>query len=176
MARELTLVDQPGVGLRLRQSPIRELALRRGPPFVTLDELTLDGTRDFGVIPADAFEIELELSLAGGARFEIELGHQGDEKTLISYSIPERELALDRRNSGSVSFHSGFPQRFATTISPLGDTLQLRIVVDRSSVELFANGGLDVCSSLIFSTTTRRSLRLRSTQAIVVRRLRLYPF
>ena len=60
-------------------------------------------------------------------------------------------LALNRRNSGKVDFHEKFPAIHTAPIRRKGDgSIAVRLLIDTSSVEVFANGGETVISNLIF--------------------------
>lgn len=71
----------------------------------------------------------------------------------MTYAPNYETLSFDRRESGIVDFSQDFP---AITVTPTfngGKTLPLRIFIDRSSMEVFANDGKGVMTNLVFPTT-----------------------
>jgi levanase len=73
------------------------------------------------------------------------------QRTVLEYDNRQATLSLDRRQSGDVSFSPVFADR-SQAVLPLerGRLLQLHILVDRSSVEVFANNGRAVITDQIF--------------------------
>ena len=56
---------------------------------------------------------------------------------------------MDRTCSGKADFSVDFP---AVTVAPCqqGNSVELRIIVDRSSIEVFGNGGKFVMTNVVF--------------------------
>ena len=70
-------------------------------------------------------------------------------------------LFVDRTKSGNVSFSKDFPGRFSTTLSTM-KRVKLYIFVDRSSVEVFANGGEKVMTNRIYPPPGSTGIELYS--------------
>ncbi len=82
------------------------------------------------------------------------------EKTVMTYSAVDGTLSFDRRESGVIDFSQDFP---AVTVTPTfnsGKSLPLQIFIDRSSMEVFANGGKGVMTNLVFPTEPYSKLTL----------------
>jgi sucrose-6-phosphate hydrolase SacC (GH32 family) len=81
--------------------------------------------------------------------FDVRTGE--GEQTRLVYNTAQQTLSLDRGQSGDVGFSPAFP---ASTSAPLplspDRLLDLRILVDRSSVEVFAEDGTVVFTDQIF--------------------------
>ena len=90
--------------------------------------------------------------------FKLRLG--ADEQTLVRYDIQKQELIVDRSKSGIVDFHEAFASVQVVKLSPLENAIQLHILLDRCSVEVFANGGETVVSDAIFPSTSSIGLEL----------------
>lgn len=146
--RELTLAQIPGLGFRLRQTPVRELASLRGP------EAFFSGPvgGDLLAIPATGpLEIEARFRPADARAFGLHVHADSQQRTTIGYDAAEQVLFVDRTSSGIVDFSPGFPTRSRVSL-PLGDDecLSLRVLVDVASVEVFAQGGLASLTQLVF--------------------------
>ena len=75
----------------------------------------------------------------------------GSKSTVIGYDKASGELYVDRSNSGSTDFHPLFASvdSAPVTVDASGN-VTLRIYVDRSSVEVFAQNGLRTITDQVF--------------------------
>jgi len=139
-------------GLRLVEQPIRELeGLRRGQPvgFASLSAAEANvQIRKLGM-HGETYEIEAELQpgKTGEIGFRLRKGEKAE--TVVGLDPGSSEVFVDRRNSGDVNFSKDFPGRHTAKLENPG-TVRLRIFVDRSSVEVFANDGERVLSDRIY--------------------------
>lgn len=141
--RELTLH-----GDRLRQRPVRELQQLRG------QETQLRGIAEN--LPAfDIGSAELELTLTGSCHFSF--------ADTLHLSADRHGLTLRRHNLRSGEEETRYWR---------GEVRQLRILCDRSSVEIFINDGDAVMSSRYFPQPEPR-LRLTGNAQITLRHWRL---
>lgn len=83
--------------------------------------------------------------------------------TLVGHNRERRELFVDRTNSGETGFSKDFPARVSAplTLSNPGQ-LQIRILVDRSSIEVFAEHGRLVMTELVFPRQNGRRIAVYS--------------
>lgn len=104
-------------------------------------------------------EIDLGLSAAGADSVTVTLSNPAGEKVVMTYDPKAGTLACDRRQSGVTDFSRDFP---AVTVAPTFATtkgkLDLRVFVDRSSVEIFGNGGRFAMTNLVFPGTPYTTL------------------
>lgn len=169
--RELTL----GEDLRLRQRPIPELD-RLGAGTVDHGAFTLEADEERILLEdADAYEILLEAEPGTAEQLGLLVHRVGESGgTWVSYDDQSGRLVLDRRTS------TGGPGDRGVRSAPVDDPsrLQLRVLVDRGSVEVFVGDGEAVLSSLAFPADGPRSLSLRAdggraqVHSCVVRRMR----
>ena len=133
LPRELSLVRLNGLVL-LRQYVAADV----GCAPVVVDEAL-----DFTDIPA---RLKFENRDDQSCRLSI-TNISGDELH-VGFDAKTREYYIDRRGAGLSDFSSQFPIRAAAPLKGKGGTVELYI--DRSSIELFAEDGLTVMTSLIF--------------------------
>ena len=89
---------------------------------------------------------ELVVDIKGDA--QITLRNAKGEKVVMTYDDAEETFDMDRRHSGNVSFSDAFS---VVTSSPTyGKVRQLRIFVDRCSVEAFDGDGKMCMTNLVF--------------------------
>jgi fructan beta-fructosidase len=153
--RKLSYNEEEPATYVLVQKPIRELSQLHG-------KSTILETRQLGwppkkiLQPGEIQDMQFELSAElkpGRARslgFRIHTGQ--DEYTEIGYDSQFLGVYVDRTKSGNVSFHPSFPGRHNAPARLIDGKCSVRILVDRSSVEVFINDGEVVISDLIFPT------------------------
>ena len=176
--RELFLLARED-RLVLAQLPIPELeGLRQGP--VSMREVNIPPNDSIKVPAADGTPLHLkvgELILAIDTSDADVVGvrlHVGDEEqTVVKW---ERltgnggQIVLDRSQSGRVEFHEAFSRPYTAPYMLNDGLLRLRILLDRSSVEIFAGEGEIVLSALVFAKASSDGLELFAaggTEALV---------
>ena len=135
LPRELWL----GEDNHLRMRPVQELEQlhhnerRWASTLIKPDtETVLNG------VQGQLLDIELELQLFGTGRCGVKVccSPDGEEETLIGYDAIEQKLIIDTRRSGHMGVQGieGGPLSLSDN-----ETLRLRVLVDKSVVEAFAN-------------------------------------
>lgn len=176
LPRELGL-RQTRDGLRLVQTPVRELkSLRqerhrlRNATFAKANEW-LSAKNVSGA----AWEIDAEFGLGqsgADAPFGIKLLQGPAQETVIRCEPGNKSLTMDRTRSGRGDFHKEFPSKFAAPLTIDGQTVRLRLIVDTSSVEIFANDGASVMTALAFPALSDQPIELWSAgDSVKIRRL-----
>ncbi|MBQ9813704.1 MAG: GH32 C-terminal domain-containing protein [Thermoguttaceae bacterium] len=132
----------------LRMKPVPELeALRMREQTFENAGVPANGTTRLSGFPGDSFELELQLSaseLAKAKRFgvEVRVDENSGEKTTLFYDADAKELVFDSRSSGKIG-------RPALERAPLelgdGEDLALRVFVDKTVVEIYANDKQAIC-------------------------------
>ena len=97
--------------------------------------------------PTEACEIVV--TVKGDA--QITLRNVKGERVAMTYDDEEETFDMDRRRSGNISFSDAFP--VATSSPTYGKVRQLRIFVDRCSVEAFDGDGKMCMTNLVFPST-----------------------
>jgi sucrose-6-phosphate hydrolase SacC (GH32 family) len=69
---------------------------------------------------------------------------------VIGYDKTAGKLFVDRTHSGRVDFNKNFPARTEAPLKLTDRNLQLHLLVDRNSVEVFANNGQVTMTNLFF--------------------------
>jgi fructan beta-fructosidase len=62
------------------------------------------------------------------------------------------EVFVDRRKSRAAVFHDAYPERHAGAVRWVNGRITLRVIFDRTTLEVFANGGERVISDRVFPT------------------------
>jgi fructan beta-fructosidase len=157
--RELELKTLDGRP-RLVQRPIGELeSLRAWPPFRRAGVQIPAGTTTLPV-GGKAVEIRAELQVGTAKRAGIKVRTGAGEETVIGYDTETGELYVDRTRSGEASFSRDFPGVHRAPLEALEGRVKLRILVDWSSVEVFANGGRVALTDQIFPRADSAGIQL----------------
>ena len=106
---------------------------------------------------------ELVVDLKGSAT--ITLANAKGEQVVMTYYDAARTFAMDRTASGNVSFSEAFP---CTTVAPThGRVKQLRIFVDRCSIEAFDADGHVAMTNLVFPSEPYNSIKVKGGKATI---------
>ena len=120
-------------------------------------------------------EILMDIEAPKSGSVYITLGNKAGEEVVMTYSPDSATIAFDRRHSGIVDFSQDFPAVTTAPILKSGKMLSLRIFVDRSSIELFADGGRSTMTNLVFPTQPYSTLSINTSAGKAkVKNLKIY--
>jgi fructan beta-fructosidase len=150
-----------GGRVELVQRPVLELrGLRTGRAYRLRPRIVRPGT--WRVTGDGAWggklDVEAAFRLRGATRFGVHVLAGGDERTVVGYDAATQELYVDRTRSGDASFSPGFAGVQRAPLAARRGRVRLRILVDRSSVEVFA--GHRVITDQVFPSASSRAVRL----------------
>ena len=96
---------------------------------------------------------------------ELTLSNANGEQVVMKYDAAKQTFAMDRTASGDASFSEAFP---VETVAPThGAIKQLRIFVDRCSIEAFDADGKMAMTNLVFPTTPYTNLKVKGGKATI---------
>ena len=152
LPREIKIING-----KIYTPPIAELTSLRKDSYIIKNQL-IENEKDFFNIKGDNYELELEADLANASAFEIKFRSSSSHYTLLSYDKVSKTLKLNRDKSGAEL--SGERE----VLLPLNNNLlKLRVFVDNSSIEVFANNGQAVLSSRIYPDKNSNNIKFIST-------------
>jgi fructan beta-fructosidase len=164
--RELTLRRTPD-GLRLVQRPVAEfLKLREPVPrqfpggtFAAGAKWLLNQTN----LPP-LLDVEFTFTgISAKSAFTLQLHTGADEATAVHLDGARSRLIVDRTRSGRTDFHRAFSSRHEAPLRLIDGRVALRLLLDTSSLEVFAQNGETVLTELIFPTAGPRRLSLTNS-------------
>jgi fructan beta-fructosidase len=110
-----------------------------------------------------ALEIVAEMERGNAAEFGLKVRKGDNQETTIGVDVKESTLFVDRGRSSEYAMDQRFPARNSGPIVLMdGKNIQLHILVDRSSVEVFGNNGETVLSEVIFPKLSADGIELYS--------------
>lgn len=149
LPRSLAL-RQTAAGYRLAQAPVREVqALRRDP--VTARDMALGPQPVSLPIAGNAVELQLDLDPGSADQIVLTLTDAKGYRSLIGVNPKIGELFFDRTRS-SPYVHDAFPARHTAPLRLGNGRVKLRVFVDQSIVEIFANDGETTLTDRFFPT------------------------
>ncbi len=117
-------------------------------------------------------EIKFITNLSKGIQLEFKNGK--DEYLLFYIDPSKKEMSLDRRKSGLVGFENRFADSLHTfPYKVLDKEVDIRIIVDWSSIELFIDNGKYVMTEQIFPTVFYNILQISSVDSISIKNFKL---
>jgi sucrose-6-phosphate hydrolase SacC (GH32 family) len=142
LPREVGLRSLPE-GIRLVQTPVRELDALRSPEARRVSKAeTLPGTA----------EIQVEVAPGDWSEAGFRLANAAGEEVLVGLTASPLEVFIDRRRSRRTPFHEGYPERHAGPVRWKDGRIALRVIFDRTTLEVFANDGETVLSDRVYPT------------------------
>ncbi|WGM21991.1 glycoside hydrolase family 32 protein [Paenarthrobacter sp. OM7] len=154
--RELTLVrGAKGFELRSAIAGAAKETLERSGEVKSKNLTVGSSPQDLGAdFAARTQLIELEMNLASASESGLILRQSSDGKAglRISYAKESRTLKVDRSEAGTSNFSEKFSPFHEVSLQPSGNdrTVRLTILLDASSVEVFAGSGAAVISDTFF--------------------------
>jgi fructan beta-fructosidase len=144
--RELSLVNINGKAI-LAQKPVKELStviksdLSADPPPLADQDIT--GGRGNGLY-------RLSFDAAATDSISVILWNSKKQQVVIGYDPGKKEFYIDRTNSGSKGFSNEFFQKSVAQRNSTSNKIQMTLVIDHASVELFADEGSTVMTAIFF--------------------------
>jgi fructan beta-fructosidase len=109
----------------------------------------------------------LELNLNTVVDYKIELYNEDGKKLIIGYDIKSGRYFIDRTNSGNISFNPSFGRiSYAPRLST-NKLSNIKVLIDASSVELFADGGLTTMTSICFPNKPYNKFILKTDKNVI---------
>ncbi len=105
--------------------------------------------------PTEACEIVIDLK----SQAEIVLSNTKGEQVVMTYDAAKQTFTMDRTKSGDVSFSEAFPCE--TKAPTFGTIKQLRIFIDRCSIEAFDAEGKIAMTNLVFPSEPYNNIKVK---------------
>jgi sucrose-6-phosphate hydrolase SacC (GH32 family) len=177
--RELSLVSDAD-GIRLIQQPIAELAATRISRGLWNDLTVAPGENPLADLHGDALELIARFAIddyTAASHFGLRVRVGATEQTTVGYDLAKGMVYFDRSHSGQQA--PGFAAAQVLALPPRAGIVELHILVDRSSVEIFANGGRVVFTNQIFPDPASQGVELfaegGAVQIVALTAYRLAP-
>ena len=125
-------------GLRLTATPVKELAKLRGKSHIIKAGVLNAGDNPLAEIKGELLDLETEIELGDAAEVGFNLRGIG-----VSYDVKKQELACNGR---------------VEALKMVAGRIRLRLMVDRTSIDIFGNDGRLYMPMVVFAAEDNRSL------------------
>lgn len=148
-------LQNAGDTIELRQSPAEEVTQTRAEPLAEIDSARITPSSPCtclrnGNVAGRTLDLGATISPENASHVGLRVREGTDQETVITYDTEYSKLRFDRTDSGVV-FEDEF---FETASAPMelrdDGTIRLRVLIDRSSVEIYGNEGRQVMTNIVF--------------------------
>ncbi|EGG37087.1 glycoside hydrolase family 32 protein [Paenibacillus sp. HGF5] len=174
LVRELKLETLEGE-VTVTQQPVREMEAHR-TELLSLHDIAVDeAAARLAAVRLESCEILVRFDAAFSLGLKVRTGLE--QETLVGWDAGSAEVYVDRSRSGQADFHRDFPGKHTALLQTSGSMLEMRIFVDRSSVELFADRGQAVITDLIYPDPASTGITVfADDERKVIESLHVYEF
>ena len=146
------------------QKPIKELQMLRGNEE-TIKSIATNTIQPINFKPVkNTYELAITLDVSKTADAGLHLLEGEGRQLTIGYNNTSHTLYIDRTNctdfTSDSSFNKNFPVVMSAPLTVMDGTLDLHILVDASSVEVFANDGKVSMSTVTFPSALQTGISL----------------
>jgi len=164
-----------GLGLRLRQQPVRELnsLVKDSITFASqsFDQFTLPSLKRNDSL----FRIKAKLTgVTGLDSVGLRFSNDVNEHITFLFIPGKNRFIMDRRHSGKDDFEPGFAGIHRGDRKIRSDTLDIDIFLDVASIEVFADHGLTVMTDIFFPSRHYDKINLIGGEGLQVLDFKLY--
>lgn len=117
----------------------------------------------------------LNLNASKIENFSITLSNPAGEKLVLGFDKGTNSYFIDRRMSGKVNFEKNFAARHTAPRISSKEAVDLTLILDEASVELFADNGLTVMTEIFFPNQPFSKITLNSPADFRIDFLQFYP-
>ena len=153
-----------GDDVRLKSTPVRELQKLRQSRYKLKSTRLVEGTTRLTNPRAkgDTIEVIAKFRARNAEKFGLRVRTGNGQRTVIGYDVNRGGIYVDRTRSGDVSFSPSFPSVEFAPVKLKNGYITLRVLVDRSSVEVFEGRGRVTITDQIFPDRNSKGIQLFS--------------
>jgi fructan beta-fructosidase len=168
--RELKL-KHVGSDILLTSEPAKELDAIASKP-VTVQNLEVASGIDLSEkTGALTLPCRLDMDMDKTADFSLVLSNDSGEELVIGYDKKQNRYFIDRTKAGKADFHKEFAARHTAPRFATADKMDMILIIDVSSVEMFADEGISVMTEIFFPAKPYNKIRIQSPEKVTIKNL-----
>jgi fructan beta-fructosidase len=109
------------------------------------------------------FPCRLNLDLVEIKDFSLVIANEAGEEVVVGYDKKQNQYFIDRTKSGKTGFQKDFAARHFAPRLTSSTKMNISVLIDVSSVELFADDGLTVMTSVFFPNKPYSQIHIQSS-------------
>ncbi len=151
----------------LRSLPVKELSAIEG------NEITESNIAGFEKPLQGPAKLQLHLNSA--ENFSITLSNAKGEKWIAGYNLDSNHFFIDRKLAGHNDFEKGFASRTVSKRISIHPQMDITLIIDHASAELFADNGLTTMTSIFFPGENYTTIKVQGENHFKIDSLRFTP-
>jgi len=168
--RELGIV-QINNQFRITSQPAKELNAITKPATALINVKATDYT--VANTAKQTTPYKLSLTTNELKDFSITFSNEAGEQLVIGYDKAANQYYIDRTKAGESSFKQSFAGRAVAPRFAQKPPMDITLIMDAASVELFADGGLTTMTSIFFPKSLLNQIHVQSPDGLVLKTLQL---
>ncbi len=172
--RELRLMHV-GNDLLLASAPVKELIAIENSPVNYTGVTAANTTHLTQQINPVKLPCRINLSTASIQDFAFTLSNNMGEELVIGFDKNANQYFIDRTKSGKTDFEKGFAARHTAPRFSMGTAMDMSVIIDESSIELFADKGLTVMTEIFFPSRPYNTFHLTAAGKIAFSKVAYIP-
>jgi fructan beta-fructosidase len=113
----------------------------------------------------------VDLSVEKPTNFSLVVSNGAGEQVVIGYDKEQNQYFIDRTKSGKTDFQKDFAGKHVAPRFATNDIMNVSLIFDVSSVELFADDGLSVMTEIFFPSSIYNQIHIQSPGEITIKKL-----
>ncbi|MBO9592802.1 MAG: glycoside hydrolase family 32 protein [Niabella sp.] len=104
--------------------------------------------------------------------FSIAFTNTKDEEVTVGFDKTANQFYIDRTRSGATDFEKGFAKRHVAPRLATGNSINLTLAGDAASLELFADNGVTVMTSIFFPSEPLSGITIKAPGSLQIKKLK----
>ena len=161
-----------GYGVSLTVMPISKMETLRSKTLFTANNIAVNegDTNILTNVNGKIFDVDAEITFLDATEFGFKLRLNDGDFVKASISKTDKKLMVDKSNSSVLN--TGVIQ---TDVDIIGDKVQLRILVDSSIIDVFANNGISRINTVYYTKENAESMEFYTINGgVVINSMKIY--
>lgn len=117
------------------------------------------------------FPCLINLKLNQPDDFVLTMSNEMNEELVIGYDKLQNQYFIDRSKSGKTDFQKDFGSKYVAPRFATNTKMTLSLLIDVSSIELFADDGLTVMTTIFFPSKPYNHIKIRADNNVLFKRI-----
>jgi fructan beta-fructosidase len=154
-------IQKIGESYYITSKPVPELNVLDEKPIIlnNIEAGNFDLTAKTGLVTGPT---TIQLKASQIADLSIELSNEIGQKVIVGFDHKSNTYFTDRTASGKVEFEKGFAARHTAPRLSRKQDMDMTLVIDNASIELFADGGTSVMTAIYFPGNIYSRINIQS--------------
>jgi fructan beta-fructosidase len=154
--------------------PVHELSKIQSNP-ISRENFTVKKSFDLSELTGKiTFPCRINISLEEIKNFSLLLSNDLDEKLIIGYDKKSNQYFIDRTSSGKVDFQKEFAAKHSAPRIADDQKMNISIILDESSAEIFADDGLTVMTEIFFPGKPYNQIHLETNDRVLFKKIEYF--